>query len=109
MISYLKKYLIVTTCLAIILITSCKKSVIDEPVVEKKGIQLFTNAQFGALLTDKEGKTLYFFANDVNGTANCTGGCEAVWPLYYSADASTDLNLDKSRLETASLMVGIGN
>jgi len=98
MISYLKKYLIVTTCLAIILITSCKKSVIDEPVVEKKGIQLFTNAQFGSLLTDKEGKTLYFFANDVNGTANCTGGCEAVWPLYYSADASTDLNLDKSQV-----------
>jgi predicted lipoprotein with Yx(FWY)xxD motif len=72
--------------------TACKKS--NNDPIEKKGIQLAADAKFGAVLTDKDGKTLYFFSSDVAGTANCTGPCETIWPLYYSADASTDMNLN---------------
>ncbi len=82
----------------LIFASACKKSGSEEPVADKKGIQLATDAKFGSILTDKDGKSLYFFASDAAGTANCTGGCEAVWPLYYSADASTDMGLDKTQV-----------
>lgn len=97
MLIYLKRNLMAIVCIAMIFTAACKKKTV-EPVVEKKGIQLATDAKFGAVLTDKDGKSLYFFATDVAGTANCTGGCETVWPLYYSADASTDLNLNKAEV-----------
>ncbi|TCD10846.1 hypothetical protein EZ449_08175 [Pedobacter frigidisoli] len=95
MLIYLKRHLIAITCVALIFAVSCKKNSTD-PAIDKKGIQLAADAKFGAVLTDKDGKSLYMFASDVAGTANCTGGCETVWPLYYSADASSDLNLDKT-------------
>lgn len=97
MLIYLKRNLIMMACIALIFTSACKKKTV-EPVAEKMGIQLATDAKFGTILTDKDGKSLYFFATDVAGTANCTGGCEAVWPLYYSADASTDLNLNKTEV-----------
>lgn len=93
MLIYLKRNLISTMCLILVFTVSCKKSKNDPPV-EKKGIQLAVDAKFGTILTDKEGKTLYFFSTDVAGTANCTGACETIWPPYYSADASTDMNLN---------------
>ncbi|WP_421946254.1 hypothetical protein [Pedobacter sp.] len=100
MINVFNKKLIGIGCIIILFISACKKSGNEEPVAEKKGIQLKTDAKFGSVLTDQDGKNLYFFASDVAGTANCTGGCEAVWPLYYSADASTDMNLDKTQVGT---------
>jgi predicted lipoprotein with Yx(FWY)xxD motif len=92
MLIYLKKNLLATLCVALVLITSCKKS--GSNAIEKKGIQLATDAKFGSVITDKDGKTLYFFSNDVAGSPTCTGGCETLWPLYYSADISTDLNVN---------------
>ena len=96
MISYLKRNLLIISCMLVLFGTSCKKSGSDDPAIEKKGIQLASDARFGTVLTDQAGKSLYFFATDVSGTVNCTGGCEAVWPLYYSAELSNDANLDKS-------------
>lgn len=97
MLIYQKRKLIATLCICIVVVAACKKRV-NEVAIEKKGIQLATDAKFGSILTDKEGKTLYMFATDVGGTANCTGGCETTWPLYYSADESSDLNLDRAQV-----------
>ncbi|RBQ06886.1 hypothetical protein [Pedobacter miscanthi] len=101
MLIYLKKNLLAVACIAMVF-TACKKNSSDEPttppVNNNKGIQLATDAKFGSVLTDKDGKTLYFFSSDAAGTPTCTGGCEAIWPLYYSADASTDLNLNKAEV-----------
>jgi predicted lipoprotein with Yx(FWY)xxD motif len=101
MLIYLKRNLFAVLCMALVF-NACKKSSSDEPttppVNNKKGIQLATDAKFGSVLTDKDGKTLYFFANDATGTPTCTDGCEINWPLYYSADASTDLNLNKAEV-----------
>lgn len=93
MLIYLKKNLFVVLCTALVLITACKKNN-GETVIDKKGIQIATDVKFGSIVTDKDGKTLYFFSNDVSGIPTCTAGCEAIWPLYYSADASTDLNVN---------------
>jgi predicted lipoprotein with Yx(FWY)xxD motif len=43
---------------------------------------------FGNILVDARGRTLYFYAGDVQGSgvSSCTGGCAPVWPVF-SADA----------------------
>lgn len=101
MLIYLKRNLLAITCMALV-ITACKKNTGEapttNPVSPKKGIQLAASTTFGTVLTDKDGKTLYFFSSDAAGTPTCVGGCETLWPLYYSADASTDLNLNKAEV-----------
>jgi len=61
------------------------------PTVEvKKEISLSTSATLGTYLSDKDGRSLYFFATDANGQASCTGGCEAVWPAYNVDNLTAD-------------------
>ena len=48
------------------------------------GVQLATNAQFGKILTDSAGNTLYFFTIDADGSSGCTGGCLTAWPVFYT-------------------------
>lgn len=87
-----KSKLLIGLCLLTIFFACSKKD--DAPVVNKKGLQLSTSAKFGAVLTDNTGKTLYFFAMDANGTSGCTGGCEALWPVYYSAELSDNAGIN---------------
>lgn len=56
----------------------------------KKEIGLSTSATLGSYLSDKDGKSLYFFSTDANGQASCTGGCEAVWPPFYVDNLTAD-------------------
>jgi len=93
---YLKKTLFAVLCIALVITSSCKKSA--DNTTSKKGIQLATDAKFGTIITDNSGKTLYMFANDAAGVPTCTGGCETVWPLYYSADISTDLSVNPAEV-----------
>ncbi|MBV8693489.1 MAG: hypothetical protein JOY57_17660 [Actinobacteria bacterium] len=41
-----------------------------------------TDAKLGPILVDGEGRTLYRFAKDVNGTIACTGNCATTWPPF---------------------------
>lgn len=34
----------------------------------------------GTILVDADGRTLYGFTKDANGTSTCTGGCATAWP-----------------------------
>lgn len=47
-------------------------------------IKLTENTQHGSILTDGEGRSLYFFTRDVNGTNHCEGGCTSIWPVFYT-------------------------
>lgn len=74
-----------------ILASGCKKSNDNTPPPPPPSpiqVQLATNASLGKILTDKDGRTLYYFANDASGTSTCSGGCEAVWPAF-TIDAIT--------------------
>jgi predicted lipoprotein with Yx(FWY)xxD motif len=66
-------------------LVSCKKD--DDSVTpapqDNKEVKFAESATLGKYLTDKEGRTLYFFANDANGQSSCTGGCEAIWPAFF--------------------------
>jgi predicted lipoprotein with Yx(FWY)xxD motif len=41
---------------------------------------LVANSDLGEILTDAEGNTIYFFANDSEDTSTCAGDCAANWP-----------------------------
>lgn len=60
---------------------SCKKNNNSMP---KPEVQLADNAQFGKIMTDSSGRSLYFFANDAGDTSTCYGGCSTAWPTFYS-------------------------
>ncbi len=47
-----------------------------------------SSAAVGKHIVDKDGKTLYYFSNDVNGTSNCTGGCLTNWPIFLADTVS---------------------
>ena len=38
------------------------------------------DSDLGEILTDADGLTIYFFANDTEGVSNCEGDCLANWP-----------------------------
>jgi predicted lipoprotein with Yx(FWY)xxD motif len=46
-------------------------------------------SDLGAILTDAAGMTIYFFANDTEGTSNCEGDCLANWPAVEAEDSPT--------------------
>ena len=77
----------------IVSISSCKK---DGAVASgggtnetpKNDINLTNNATLGRYMSNKQGSTLYMFANDADGASSCTGGCETIWPPF-TADLTT--------------------
>lgn len=46
------------------------------------GVKVETNNTFGQILTDSKGMSLYFFANDSDGTSTCSGSCATNWPPF---------------------------
>ena len=49
-----------------------------------------TVSSLGTILVDAQGKTLYYFANDIpaSGASSCNGQCAVVWPIF-SVDTIT--------------------
>src|SRR5215469_3833431 len=60
------------------------------------GVVLTSNASFGNILTDNQGKSLYFFFNDPGDSSTCTGGCLTSWPVFYVANLSIGMGLSVS-------------
>jgi predicted lipoprotein with Yx(FWY)xxD motif len=84
-----KKLNFIIMAMAVIMVSanySCKKST-DTPIVPPAtGIQLTANTKFGNILTDNNGRSLYFFSMDASGNSACTGGCILTWqPLTLAA------------------------
>lgn len=72
-------------------LNSCKKDDDPAPVPPApKEVSLRADAALGSVLVDKENRTLYYFANDATTTNNCTGGCEAVWPVFNVEGLTAD-------------------
>ena len=53
---------------------------------EQPTVMLRNHATLGNILTDNQGRTLYFFARDTKGTSACAGGCLTRWPLFNVED-----------------------
>ncbi len=54
----------------------------------------------GQVITGDAGKTLYFFARDAAGTANCTEACNDTWPIFYKETPSFGKSLRASDFNT---------
>jgi predicted lipoprotein with Yx(FWY)xxD motif len=50
---------------------------------------LVADSDFGQILTDADGNTIYFFANDEEGVSNCTDDCLANWPPVEASGTPT--------------------
>jgi predicted lipoprotein with Yx(FWY)xxD motif len=91
------------TFLAIILVPliqfGCQKS----NNTPSYAVKLTTSTTLGPHLVDKNGNTLYTFANDFNGRSSCLGGCAALWPPFYGGSLSQailDPGLDINDFDT---------
>ncbi len=50
---------------------------------------LVADSDLGEILTDADGLTIYYFANDTEGVSNCEGECLANWPPVEAGDEQT--------------------
>ena len=64
-------------------VTACTHDHEDMPPAPTNNVQLKQSTTLGSILTDVNGKTLYFFSNDANGQSACSGGCATTWPIFY--------------------------
>ncbi|GAB3641787.1 hypothetical protein [Spirosoma arcticum] len=56
----------------------------------------------GRVLTGDGGRTLYIFAADVAGTANCNGACADNWPAYYKETFTLGFGLNAADFTTVT-------
>jgi predicted lipoprotein with Yx(FWY)xxD motif len=69
------------------------------PITET--ITVVSNPQYGQILTDANGMTLYYFLKDTRGamTSACTGACSGIWPAFHAAPVQVDSPLLASNFD----------
>lgn len=87
-------FLIAAGLFAALFSPGCKKDKTNDtqPLVIT-GVQLSTNAKLGNVLTDNNGRSLYFFSKDVAGASVCVDGCAVTWPPFYKENPSIGTGL----------------
>ncbi len=70
-------------------------------------IMLSMHNDLGKILTDGDGRTLYFFTKDAFGASLCENGCKANWPIFYSDNLEIGEGLDPN--DFGSTMRGDGD
>ncbi len=63
--------------------TSVPQVTSQTPAMEEYTVKLAYSEKYGLYLVDANGRTLYFFAKDYNGTSACYGACAEKWPPFY--------------------------
>jgi len=59
------------------------------------------STQLGDVLVDAQGRTLYGFINDANGTSTCTGACATNWPpLTVASGWTVGTGIDRATFHT---------
>ena len=54
-------------------------------------LNLAESGEFGTILADRSGRTLYLYDPDTSGVSNCAGGCALAWPPFLTARAPIDI------------------
>ena len=73
------------------------------PVTGAATVQVSESADFGSILVDGEGRSLYLFTNDTqnSGTSTCADDCLAEWPpLLSEGDPVAGEGVDETMLGT---------
>lgn len=87
-------------CLFAVIVMSCDDDYNNSPA-EEIDIQV-RSTSLGNVLTDANGRTLYFFTKDVDGGSACTDGCLDSWPVFSVESPSILANLDVADFGTIS-------
>jgi len=71
-------------------------------------VNVADNSQYGSILVDQNGMTLYLFTNDTQGagTSACSGACAALWPALTATSPTAGNGVDSSKLGTITLSDG---
>jgi len=95
----LKGLAVAATCVAL-LIAACKKdpkpSYVQPQPATVTGLKLSASGTFGNILTDNNGRSLYFFSNDAADSSACNGGCSVSWPAFYKENPEIGTGLNAS-------------
>lgn len=67
---------------------------------EVNSVKLSENGTFGNVMTDADGKSLYFFSLDTKDTSECLDGCLSAWPVFYQETITVDSGLNVSDFAT---------
>jgi len=83
--------------------TAAETPTVGVPVTGAATVEVSESADFGPILVDGEGMSLYVFMADTqdSGTSACTGDCAAEWPpLMTDGDPVVGAGVDGTRLGT---------
>jgi predicted lipoprotein with Yx(FWY)xxD motif len=62
-----------------------------------------TVGDYGKIVVDGNGRTVYVFDKDTSGTSNCSGDCLAKWPVVAAGDGEPQLDgIDASLVSTVT-------
>jgi predicted lipoprotein with Yx(FWY)xxD motif len=62
-----------------------------------------TVGDYGKIVVDGNGRTVYVFDKDTSGTSNCSGDCLAKWPVVPAGDGTPQLDgIDASLVSTVT-------
>jgi predicted lipoprotein with Yx(FWY)xxD motif len=100
-------FMLALVCLLTIAASSCKKDT-SPSALPRTDIHLDTNTLVGVHIVDKEGRSLYYFSNDVNGQSNCSGGCLTAWPIYYADTVTTTFGSELSSTDFKTITTAGG-
>jgi predicted lipoprotein with Yx(FWY)xxD motif len=68
--------------------TAASGAVVQQAAAGTAGVKI-SDSSLGPILTDQNGRTLYAFTRDKNGTSSCTADCIATWPALISRGPAT--------------------
>lgn len=83
-----------------LLLGSCNNDDNSNQIPQPNAVRLAANATFGNILTDADGKSLYFFSKDTKAESACLGACVGSWPVFYEASLTLDAGLDATDFAT---------
>ena len=83
-------------------VTPVATPVPSTPTPAPDSVLVVTNPQYGQILADMNGRTLYYFLKDVpgNGTSACNGACAGLWPPFNTATIQVSPPLQASDFQT---------
>ena len=70
-------------------------------------VMVSNKESLGSFLTDRTGKTLYFFTKDTSGASTCTGACLTKWPAFSGDPVSAPSLLNPSDFRSVSRADGV--
>ena len=71
------------------------------PIQNNAAVNLAENPDFGTILVEASGRTLYLFTVDEREKSNCSGGCATAWPpLLTIGDPTAGEGVNADRLGT---------